>query len=183
MDNSNKSKKSFTNDVTPIKVKSGILRKGLRVIMTILVIAIIYIISADSDVSMKVKSSSLLSEKKTAQNDIDKNEEHSEHSIEKLHEKTELQQPENLNIKSPLQINKLLGKQNSKFAYITLVHGIDNTFRWATLIVSSSFVLFANVSASLAFFSASSLVLFANASVVFHTYHRPQTTDSRVHTL
>jgi hypothetical protein len=31
---------------------------------------------------------------------------------------------------SPLKINVLLGARNSKFAYITLIHGIDNTFSY-----------------------------------------------------
>lgn len=37
---------------------------------------------------------------------------------------------EKMNILSPLKINTLYGKQISKFAYITLIHGIDNTFSY-----------------------------------------------------
>jgi hypothetical protein len=37
---------------------------------------------------------------------------------------------EKMNILSPLKINTLYGVQKSKFAYITLIHGIDNTFSY-----------------------------------------------------
>jgi hypothetical protein len=37
---------------------------------------------------------------------------------------------EKLDILSPLKINTLYGKQISKFAYVTLIHGIDNTFSY-----------------------------------------------------
>ena len=46
-------------------------------------------------------------------------------AIEKLQQITV-----NLNIKSPLQMNTLLGEKNSQNAYITLIHGIDNTFKY-----------------------------------------------------